>query len=567
MLKNIKMSKKIFFVLSSIITIFLIAILVGEGIILSLGKKMDSFYKNQYANMVSQLEIRKELNAVTREILAGVSEQDTRWIAEDVKLAMERMEQVKTGLDKLNSNMYSDLLSKVNGNMKNLMGTFDKTISLLNQKQQEQARRMYFDFLKPILDETVNEFNIVGDIFEQETEQMYKKVELAKVTAIVSLSGISAIAIILSIFLQLKLTKVVLTPLHEIERAAKEMADGIVEVDVKYTSKDEFGNLADSMRTVFGRLKAIIKDECYLLGEMSNGNFSITSMAAEEYVGDFSILLNSMRGIVTSLSDSLSKINEASDQVNASAEQVSCGAQALSQGATEQASSIEELSATINEISAHINKNAKNATEANKVSLKASNELTQSNRKMQEMIKAMGDISNKSDEISKIIKTIDDIAFQTNILALNAAVEAARAGVAGKGFAVVADEVRSLAGKSAEAAKNTAVLIEETINAVNNGTSIVDETAKSLISAIEGSQVSTDLVNEIAEASNEQADAVSQITMGVEQISTVVQTNSATAQESAAASEELNGQAQMLKDTISRFKLKGNNDQIPQEVM
>jgi len=257
----------------------------------------------------------------------------------------------------------------------------------------------------------------------------------------------------------------------------------------------------------------------------------------------------------------LIQINQASDQVASGSEQVSFGAQALSQGATEQASSVEELSATIVELSGHVKVNADHAAEASRLSNDAGSGVMESDGHMKEMIEAMGDISDKSKEIGKIIKTIDDIAFQTNILALNAAVEAARAGSAGKGFAVVADEVRNLAQKSAEAAKNTTVLIEGSILAVDNGTRIVGQTAKSLQDVVVKAGNVTNKMTDIANASEQQAKAIAQVTQGIEQIAAVVQTNSATAEESAAASEELTGQAQMLKELVGKFRLNGDSYQ------
>ena len=200
--------------------------------------------------------------------------------------------------------------------------------------------------------------------------------------------------------------------------------------------------------------------------------------------------------------------------------------------------------------------NADNAQQANAKAGSISTEMNVSNEKMQLMIQAMEDISHCSNEISKIIKTIEDIAFQTNILALNAAVEAARAGTAGKGFAVVADEVRSLASKSAESSKNTSVLIENSLKAVENGTRIADETAQSLYQAVNGVNEMTAIIGQISEASSAQAHSISQVTLGIDQISSVVQTNSATAQESAAASEELSSQSQMMKNLVNKFKLK-----------
>lgn len=236
--------------------------------------------------------------------------------------------------------------------------------------------------------------------------------------------------------------------------------------------------------------------------------------------------------------------------------QVSSGAQALSQGTTEQASSIEELASTIQLISDQVRQNADSALQAQQTIREVGGKLTKSNQEMQGLTEAMGEISSSSSQIGKIIKTIEDIAFQTNILALNAAVEAARAGAAGKGFAVVADEVRNLAGKSSEASKSTASLIEATISAVKGGASLADETAASLLEVVEGTQVIIAQINQIADSSAEQAASIAQVTLGVEQISAVVQTNSATAEESAATSEELSGQAQILKELVGGFKLK-----------
>ena len=243
-------------------------------------------------------------------------------------------------------------------------------------------------------------------------------------------------------------------------------------------------------------------------------------------------------------------------EIKNSSDQVSSGAQALSQGATEQASSIEQLSASIIEISDQVRSNAVNANNATSLVESVGKEIDRSNIHMQEMIRAISEISDKSAQIGRIIKTIDDIAFQTNILALNAAVEAARAGAAGKGFAVVADEVRNLAGKSAQAASETTELIESSISAVLNGTRIADETAESLSSVVTGASKITSLMQDISKASNEQANSIGQVTQGIEQISGVVQTNSATAEESAAASEELSAQAQLLNSLVSKFKMR-----------
>ena len=329
-----------------------------------------------------------------------------------------------------------------------------------------------------------------------------------------------------------------------------------MDIQIEARSEDEIGTLAHAFEAMSENLRVIISEVGELLGEMAKGNFRLASQYEDRYVGEYRNILMAMRGINRNLSNTLTEIDTAANQVSLGSDQVSGSAQALSQGAAEQASSVEELSATLLEISQHVGENAENAALASRLSDEAGDSVKESNQHMNELLSAMGEISDASTEIGKIIKTIDDIAFQTNILALNAAVEAARAGAAGKGFSVVADEVRNLAGKCADAAKNTTGLIEGAIHAVENGTKHASETADSLRAVVASSEMVVQTVQQIAKASEEQAQAVAQITAGVEQISAVVQTNSATAEESAAASEELSGQAQLLKDLVGQFQLR-----------
>ena len=322
-------------------------------------------------------------------------------------------------------------------------------------------------------------------------------------------------------------------------------------------AKDETGILAEATQALVNDFNKIIGDMDRVLNSMANGNFDIKNDDADEiYVGDFRRLRDSVGIITARLSDTLRQINVAADQVSSGADQVSAGAQALSQGATEQASSIEELAATIMSISEMINRNAKDAENASQMTAEAGGKMMEANQKMEGLVSAMTEISDSSAETKNIIKTIEDIAFQTNILALNAAIEAARAGEAGKGFAVVADEVRNLAAKSAEAAQNTTNLIEGTVQAINNGSALVGEVADVMNQVSEAAGKVAVLNDKISEASKEAADSITQVTVGVEQISNVVQTNSATAEQSAAASEELSGQAQMLDSLVSEFKLR-----------
>lgn len=349
-------------------------------------------------------------------------------------------------------------------------------------------------------------------------------------------------------------------PIQKIKVAAQNIAEGNFDVSLLVESQDEVGHLARAFGKTIERLveyQGYIDEIAGALLVVSNGDLTINLQ--RDYTGQFKKLKDNMEVMLKNLNVTLLKINQASNEVDSGADQVSMGAQALSQGATEQASAIQQLSASLEEVTNQIRQNAENAKQAHGKANFAGQELIKSNDKMKETVEAMDQIATKSVEISKIIRVIDDIAFQTNILALNAAVEAARAGEAGKGFAVVADEVRNLAGKSAEAAKNTNILIEETISAVKNGSELSQSTAKSLTQSAQDTKEAIALIDKIALATQDQATAIVQINLGVEQISSVVQTNAATAEQSAAASEELSSQSSMLEGLIAGFKLQDAN--------
>ena len=395
-------------------------------------------------------------------------------------------------------------------------------------------------------------------IVDEGTDNYYTHCLQQSNYSVLFLMTVMVICLVLGVLMAFIVTRSIRIPVQQLMHASSEMKNGNLSVadTIVYESRDEIGELAQSMRETFRFLHGYVEEISRTLKTVADGDLSMKPSDVTDFHGDFASIKESLTYILNNLNATLSDISNASYQVSSGADQIASGSQALAQGASEQTSSVERLSTAVSNITAQINVTAQHSADARVTVQTTTRQIQECNEQMNHMMSAMDNITQQASQISKIVKTIEDIAFQTNILALNAAVEAARAGAAGKGFAVVADEVRSLAAKSAEASQNTSVLIGGTVDAINSGTAVLSETAQTLLQVVEGSNSSAALVEQIAQAATSQANAVAEISQSIDQISHVVYTTSSTAEQSAAASEELSGQAATLNELLNQFHLR-----------
>ncbi len=560
-MKNMKIRARMLVSYLIIVVLLLITGILSMVMLSKVGNSLQSFYDNQFKTVEAALDARRTVFAARAEALNAVSNDDPTVTAESTKSAQELFDSLYGLLEQVRKTYQGDAsdLDTIEKDLDGAAPYIEQICQLCNDGKSKEAYEVLMNDYKPYMDEIRDSFNTVGDTADVNAKaKVDQGVDLSR-TADIAVIACMVISVIICILLAMAVSNSIRKPVEEMQNVSNQIAHGNMDVDVTYQSKDELGTMADHMRSMTDSVRRVISDVSYYLNELAAGNFVVSSKDPDAYKGAYVEVRDAMDSLRAIMNDTLIQIDLAADQVNAGGEQVSNSAQALAQGATEQASSVQELAATINDVSHQVETTAEHAKDAKAEDTQAHEQIGVCSNHMDDLLTAMDKIERTSQEIGKVIKSIEDISFQTNILALNAAVEAARAGSAGKGFAVVADEVRNLATKSAEAAKSTSGLIEDAITAVAEGSALSRETHESLQTVVESAQKVLDSVALISEATEEQSNSVSQITVAIDQISSVVQTNSATSEESAAASEELSSQAHVLKDLINRFNLQQGN--------
>lgn len=554
--RKLKVGMKLKYAFTTVIVTFAVAMVVSLVSIVMMNVDTYKFYKEAYANSTLQMEIRKDIQLVGKYILWSMTTDDTGSTQSYLNSAQKYADQVGKNVTTLEKS-YND--KKKVAELKDAIEELKKQrvalMELAQQNKNDEALALfnsdYNDATEKLQDILVD----IGKVASAEAKSQYTSARVTGIVSIILMILIGTGAVAFSTVIRTTITGIMLKPIQELEGAAEKLKAGQLDVEINYESPDELGKLAGNFRQACKTLEVIVQDTSYLLGEMAEGNFNVSSNNAQIYIGNFRQQYESISKLKHELSDTLTQINEASEQVASGSGQLAGGAQALAEGATDQAGAVEELTATVESVSGIAESSAESASGAYQMVRTAVEQADQSREELQALTNAMERISSTSQEIQNIIGSIEEIASQTNLLSLNASIEAARAGEAGKGFAVVADQIGKLAGDSAQAAVNTRDLIEKSLQEIENGNQITEMTVAALNKILESMNDFANAAKGASESSTEQADMLKQIEQGIEQISSVVQSNSAAAEETSATSQELSAQSEGLKNLVGRFKL------------
>ena len=554
--RKLKVGTKLKYAFTTVIVTFAVAMVVSLVSIVMMNVDTYQFYREAYANSTLQMEIRKDIQLVGKYILWSMTTENTGSTQSYLNSAQQCADRVGKNVTALGKSFHDKKkVAELKDAIEELKKQRAAVVELAKRNKNDEALALfnsdYNDATEKIQDILVD----IGKVASAEAKSQYTSARVTGLVSIILMILIGAGTVAFSTVIRTTITGIMLKPIQELESAAEKLKAGQLDVEINYESPDELGKLAGNFRQACKTLEVIVQDTSYLLGEMAEGNFNVSSNNAQIYIGNFRQQYESISKLKHELSDTLTQINEASEQVASGSGQLAGGAQALAEGATDQAGAVEELTATVESVSGIAESSAESASGAYQMVRTAVEQADQSREELQALTNAMERISSTSQEIQNIIGSIEEIASQTNLLSLNASIEAARAGEAGKGFAVVADQIGKLAGDSAQAAVNTRDLIEKSLQEIENGNQITEKTVAALNKILESMNDFANAVKGASESSTEQANMLKQIEQGIEQISSVVQSNSAAAEETSATSQELSAQSEGLKNLVGRFKL------------